>query len=516
MAALLWEWLALALRWAHVVAAIMWIGDSFLFMWMDRSLETPRKPREGDVIGELWMTHGGGFYEVVKRRSLTPEQLPPTLHWFKWESYSTWISGFFLITVVYWVGGQALLVLPDGPLSHGQGVALSLVLLFAGVGLYDLFTRTPLAEKPKVFGATGLPLIMLLAWALSQVFTPRAVFLQVGAMLATIMSSNVFLRIIPGQKRMVAATAAGQPVDTSYGVRGKKHSTFNHYMTFPVLLCMLSNHFPSVYATSRPWLAIGLLAVVGVGVKQFMNVRFSMPKVQLAGVVGALVALAWLTMPASATLPSVEGAPPVSYATVQGIVQSRCVTCHAERPTNPAFPSTAGGVVLEKPSQVRAMKDRILVRAVHTKSMPLGNLTGMTEEERTTLATWIAQGADVSQATAATPPTPVVPAPAPAVQPAIAAAKGTPGEQLFSERCALCHGAGGRGDGPAAAAMNPKPRNFTDKAWQTATTDEALRKAIVEGGTAVGKSPLMPPNPDLATNAELLSSVAAHVRSLGK
>lgn len=504
MEALLWEWIGLALRWAHVVAAIMWIGDSFLFMWLDRSLETPRKPREGDVIGELWMTHGGGFYEVVKRRSLRPDELPENLHWFKWQSYSTWISGFFLIAVVYWVGGQAMLVLPDGALTHGQGVALSLSLLFVGVLLYDLFTRTPLAENPKLFAATGLPLLMALAWALSLVFTPRAVFLQVGAMLATIMTSNVFLRIIPGQQRMVAATKAGTPVDTSHGVRGKKHSTFNHYMTFPVILLMLSNHFPSVYSTRWPWLALGLLAVVGVGVKTFMNVRLSMPPLQLGGTVAALAGLAWLTFPAPPALPDLTSAGQVPFATVQGIVEARCVTCHAAQPTNPAFPSAAGGVALEQPEQVRSMKERILVRAVHTKSMPLGNLTGMLDEERTTLAAWIAQGADISNAVAA-----------PVVATATPEAPKT-AEEVFAQRCVLCHGAQGAGDGVAAVSMDPRPRDFTDAAWQASVTDEALRRSILGGGVAVGKSPLMPPNADLADDEALLSALVAHLRSLAR
>lgn len=541
------EWLNLALRWAHVIAAIMWIGDSFLFMWLDSHLEAPRRTREGAVVGELWMTHSGGFYEVVKRRSLRPEEMPPRLYWFKWESYTTWITGFFLITVVYYLGGQAMLVEPGGPLLHAEGVALSITLLGAGVLVYDLLCRTPLVNNLKVFGIVALVAVVALTWALHGVFTPRAVFLQVGAMIATIMSSNVLLRIIPAQRHMLAATRAGTPVDTSYGARAKLHSTHNHYVTLPVLFTMLSNHFPSIYASAQPWFALGLLAVVGAGVKLFMNQRLTMHPVKLVGTAAALVTVVLLTLPRGSGVAeaSYAGVPRVSYDEVHAVLQARCATCHAQVPSNPAFPAAPMGVVLETPEQIHASKDRILARVVHTRTMPLGNLTGMTEEERSLVGAWVAQGGSVSAvrapnanagATATTPPAdagaaspsfvtaaptgPSLPA-LPSQNPAVAAPSPVASEPVQPEaeaktvyrvRCSMCHGPSGQGDGPAAVAYKPPPRKFSDASWQTSISDQAIRKVIVSGGPAIGKSPNMPAHADLEGKPEVLSELVKLIR----
>lgn len=539
------EWLNLALRWAHVVAAIMWIGDSFLFMWLDSHLEAPRRQREGAVVGELWMTHSGGFYEVVKRRSLRPEEMPPRLHWFKWESYTTWITGFFLITVVYYLGGQAMLVEPTGGLLHAEGVALSITLLAGGVLVYDLLCRTPLIQHLKLFGIVALVAVVALAWALHGVFTPRAVFLQIGAMIATIMSSNVLLRIIPAQRHMLSATRAGTPVDTSYGARAKLHSTHNHYVTLPVLFTMLSNHFPSIYGGPQPWFALGLLAVVGVGVKLFMNQRLQMHPVKLLGTATALGLVIFLTLPRSSGTAEAAfaGVPAVPYDQVHAVVQARCATCHAQVPSNPAFPAAPMGVVLETPEQIRAFKDRILARVVHTRTMPLGNLTGMTEEERSLVGAWVAQGANVTavarasrapeapapdagaeqvaltQASPATPSLPALPSlpstNAAVPVPTVPAAQATPEDEartVYRVRCSMCHGAGGDGDGPASAAYKPPPRKFSDVSWQASVTDKAIREVIVSGGPAVGKSPNMPPHADLAGKPEVLAELVKLIR----
>src|SRR5689334_455973 len=203
------EWLNLIVRWAHVIAAIMWIGDSFLFMWLDSQLRKPDRDLPDAVVGELWMAHSGGFYEVVKRKSL--DALPPKLHWFKWESYTTWITGSLLLIIVYYLGGRAMLVDAASPLSEGQAIHLSLGLIAGGVIVYDLLCRTPLVKDGRVFGVVGLGLIVGTAYEVMRVYSPRAAFLQIGAMLGTIMASNVFLRIIPAQKHMLAATREGRP-----------------------------------------------------------------------------------------------------------------------------------------------------------------------------------------------------------------------------------------------------------------------------------------------------------------
>lgn len=504
MIPLLLEWLHALLRVAHVLAAILWVGDSFLFVWMDSHLSKPDgKPREGDVVGELWMTHSGGFYEVVKRRSLAA--LPKQLYWFKWESYSTFLTGFVLFSVVYWVAGPGVLTEVGAPLSQPLAVALSFGLLVAGVALYHLACATPLIRAPVLLGIVGLAAIVGLAYALQGLFTPRAIFLQLGAMVGTIMSSNVLFRIIPAQREMLAATREGRPVDTSFGARAKERSTHNHYLTFPVLFVMLSNHLPAFYGHAQAPLVLGLVAIFLVGVKHAMNQRAKTPPVILALTVVALLAVIALTRPAARSLAGLPGAdgPKVSFATVRQIVDARCVTCHAAAPVNPSFLAPPAGVILETDAQLEALAPRILVRAVQTRTMPLGNLTGMTDEERGWLGAWIAQGADLhAEGASLLAAAPIAAPPPPPAEPAA----------LFVLRCAPCHGEGGRGDGPAAVALTPKPRDLTDPAFHAAKDDAALRRVILEGGGAVGLSAVMPPNPDLAAQPALLDGLVVHLR----
>jgi uncharacterized membrane protein len=397
MSAFVQEWLNLLIRWAHVLAAIMWIGDSFLFMWMDSHLSQPSRRRDGEVVGELWMTHSGGFYEVIKRKSLAQGDVPAALYWFKWESYTTWVTGLLLLVIVYHLNGAALLIGPGSPVTAGQAIALSLALLPLGYLAYEGLWRTPLAHEQRAFGPIGLAVIAALAYGLTQVFSARGAFLQLGAMVGTVMAANVFFRIIPAQRRMLAATRAGQPVDTRYGARAKGRSVHNHYLTLPVLFTMLSNHFPSIYGHAVPWLMLALLFVVGAGLKYAMNFRRRSHPLALGGTVAALAAVVVMTRPAAADdalLAAYRDQPQVSFATVEAIVTSRCASCHAERPTSPMFPAPPQGVRLDTPDWIAHHAERSFVRAVATQTMPLGNLTGMTEAERSLLGAWYAQGAD--------------------------------------------------------------------------------------------------------------------------
>jgi uncharacterized membrane protein len=391
---LLLEWLGALLRVVHVLAAILWIGDSFLFMWMDASLEPPRTPREGAVVGELWMVHSGGFYEVVKRRSLTPAELPANLYWFKWQSYSTWISGAFLLAVVYWLGGGAMLVDSGSRLSRGAAVLVSAGTLVAGWLIYDAACRSPLKKRPALL-VTLLSLAFAAAvFGLTRVFGARAAWLESGALLGTIMAANVWRVIIPGQAKMLAQTRAGEPVDTAPGVLAKARSTHNHYLTFPVLFLMLSQHFPSAYGNPLGWLVLLLVAVVGVALKYVMNARGRSDWRAVAAGAMALVAAILLT---ARPAPGIAGGAGARLAiTVPdeqafAIVERRCTTCHSEHPSNPAFPQAPSGIMLDRPDRLRALAPRVRVRAVETKTMPLGNLTGMTDAERDTLGAWLAK-----------------------------------------------------------------------------------------------------------------------------
>jgi len=400
---LLLEWLGAFLRAAHVLAAILWIGDSFLFMWMDSSLSPPRTDRSREpkgpgaaIVGELWMVHSGGFYEVVKRRSLTPAELPPNLYWFKWQSYSTWITGAFLLAVVYWLGGGALLVDSGSRLTHGAAVLVSAATLVAGWLVYDTACRSPLRKRPALLAFLLALTFAGAVFGLTRVFGARAAWLQAGALLGTIMAANVWRVIIPGQAKMLAQTRAGEPVDTAPGVLAKARSTHNHYLTFPVLFLMLSQHFPAGYGHPLGWLVLLLVCAAGVALKYVMNARTRADwRAVTAGALAFAAAIVLTARPGSGGATASGPALAITVPDEQAfaIVERRCVTCHAEHPSNPAFPQAPSGVMLDRPERLLALSTRVRVRAVETKTMPLGNLTGMTDAERDTLGAWLARSA---------------------------------------------------------------------------------------------------------------------------
>jgi uncharacterized membrane protein len=379
-----------------VIAAIMWIGDSFLFMWMDSNLVPPSRPREGDVAGELWMVHSGGFYEVVKRRVLQPGELPAALHWFKWQAYTTFLSGMALLAVVYWSAGTAFLVDRDVlVLSGPQAVLASIAVLALGWLIYDALWSSPLKKNPRVASIVSLVLLAGAIVGLMRVFSARAAWLHAGAMLATIMAGNVWRRIIPAQTQMLAATRAGEKADASLGARAKLRSTHNHYLTLPVVFAMLSNHFPAMYGRPHAPLTLMLFIAFGMAFKYWMNFRGRTAGWVIATGLVSLAGLITLTvLPAKrAAVSAAPAMAPVSYATVHAIIERRCLTCHSRHPTNPSFPEAPLGVMFDDRERVIALAPRIRVRAVETKTMPLGNLTGITDAERDTLGAWIDAGA---------------------------------------------------------------------------------------------------------------------------
>ncbi len=508
------EWLNLAVRWIHVIAAIMWIGDSFLFMWLDSHISPATKKRDGDVAGELWMTHSGAFYEVVKRKSLS--ELPPTLYWFKWESYTTWITGVLLLGIVYYMGGAAFLIDKSvRDLETWQAIAISAGMIPVAFVVYDTLWRTPLAKSQTAFAIVWFAMLVGLAYVLTHTFSGRAAFLHLGAVMGSVMTLNVFFRIIPSQRHMIAATKAGTPVDTSYGLRAKGRSVHNHYMTMPVLFTMLSNHFPSTWTHKHAWLVFALIAVLGVSLKYVMNFRGKSHPVGLAALalsLGGAVFVVQADHPSKDMLEKYAVAPKVSYATVTSIVQTRCTQCHSLTPTSELFAAPPNGVLFDTPSHVSQHAERMFMRSVASQTMPLGNLTGMTLQERELIGAWFAQGADVNA------PGPVQlpgvgkgsdPVKPPETAPLTAA-------QHYATVCVPCHGEAGAGDGVASSALPVKPRNFTETAWQTSVTDEHLAKIILEGGVAVGKSPLMPGNPVLKDKPEVLADLVKMIRGFEK
>ena len=387
------DWLNLLTRWLHVIAGIVWIGSSFYFIALDNHLRPPRdeREREAGIGGETWEIHGGGFYNI-KKYLVAPRVLPETLHWFKWEAYTTWLSGFALMIVLYYLNADTYLIDKSvADLTTGEAVAISVGLLAAAWVVYDILCRL-LASKPLVLAAVLLGLITLAAWGVSHLFSGRATYLQIGAMLGTMMVGNVFFVIIPAHWELVRAKQAGRNPDPAANARGKLRSVHNNYLTLPVVFTMLSNHFPFTYGHSYSWLILVVLLVVGAWVRHFFNLRH-MGRTVWAIPVTAAIAIAVLAILIRPQSESVAGAAPVPFTQVARIVDQRCTACHSQHPTK--VDTAPRGIKLDTPEEIRTQASAIEQQAVQTQAMPLGNVTGMTQRERDLLGRWIAQGARI-------------------------------------------------------------------------------------------------------------------------
>jgi uncharacterized membrane protein len=386
------DWLDLLIRWLHVIAAIAWIGTSFYFVLLDQSLRFPRDvgDREAGVGGELWEVHGGGFYHIQKYR-VAPPELPDHLAWFKWEAYATWLSGFGLLVVLYYLNSHTYLIDPTvAHLSTWEAVAISVGLLAGAWVVYDVLCRV-LGGRELLLGLCILALTALAAWGSGRLFAPRAAYLQLGAMLGTMMAGNVLFNIIPAHWELIRAKEAGREPDPAPGIDAKRRSVHNNYLTLPVLFTMLAGHFSFVYGADHAWLALVAFLLLGAWARLFFNLRhqgrtiWALPAIGVA----ALVGLAFWLQPDNGT-GSVKGT--VAFSTVQSVVAQRCAPCHALHPAQPGFSSPPAGVVLETPAQIAAAAGRIKT-VVAAKVMPLGNLTAMTQDERDEVVAWVDQGA---------------------------------------------------------------------------------------------------------------------------
>jgi uncharacterized membrane protein len=386
------DWLDAALRYLHVVAAIAWIGASFYFIGLDLHLRRPERREDADrgVGGEAWEIHGGGFYRIEKF-TVAPRRLPEPLHWFKWEAYTTWLSGFGLFVVLYYLNASTYLVDRDvRDLSSGAAIGISIGLLVAAWVVYDLLCRA-FPDDDLFVGAVVAGLTVLAAWGSSELFAPRAAWLQVGAMLGTIMAANVFFVIIPAHWELIRAKEAGREPDPRWNLRGKQRSVHNNYLTLPVLVAMLSNHWGYLYGHSWSWaILVSLMATLAV-VRHYFNLHhrgWNVWPILLAGA-AALALIAWLARPRSAPVPA--SAAPVSFARAQAIVDERCAPCHSMSPTQPGFESPPKGIAFDTAEEIRSQADLIRAQAVDSHAMPLGNVTGMTDAERAELGAWIAR-----------------------------------------------------------------------------------------------------------------------------
>jgi uncharacterized membrane protein len=403
------EWVGLALRWTHLIAGIAWIGSSFYFIWLDEHLERvlagpPEAARDPDLEGSLWMVHSGGFYRV-ERRKVGPGRMPRTLHWFKWEAAITWASGALLLGLLYYGTGGLYLTDPlVSSVTQGTAVLIGLAVLVGSWFVYDALWAGIGERRPGVALVISLVLLGAVVVVLCSTLSGRAAYVHVGAVLGTIMVANVWARILPAQTAMIGATEEGRTPDFTLGDKAKLRSLHNSYLTFPVLFAMISNHFPGTWGAPHRALVLGLLIGLGMGARHLMIGRGPRRLAWVVPMAGGIVALVLLTAPArlegsgQAASPEVAaalaggGAAP-SFAEVQAIVLARCVACHAAAPRIGAFGSAPGGVNFEDPARIVRYASRIRERVVMTRTMPLGNMTGMSEEERLVLARWIGHGA---------------------------------------------------------------------------------------------------------------------------
>ena len=394
MESILSEWINLVLRWTHIVTGIAWIGSSFLFMWLDSHLEKPDPPRKG-VEGELWMTHSGGFY-VVEKMDLAPEEVPRTLHWFKWEAAWTWISGFLLLCLMYYYGAEIYLIdRAVADLSKPEAIAIGIALLAVSWFVYDTLYKSRLRHRGATVECIGFALLILVAYGLTHVFSARGAYVHVGAMLGTIMVANVWMIIIPAQQKLVDATKAGAALDARLAFNAKQRSVHNNYMTLPVIFIMISSHYPSTFGHDFGWAVLIVVFIAGALVRHWFNLRNAgQGRIwPIPAAVAIMLVLVYATLPGGTMTD--EDADPVTFAEAYDIVAKRCVSCHAAKPADENFDKPPKNVAFDTAEQIRNQAPKIRAVAVLTRTMPVGNETEMTDDERRVLGRWIAEGAEI-------------------------------------------------------------------------------------------------------------------------
>jgi uncharacterized membrane protein len=368
-----------------------------LFNWLDRNLEKlDARPKEH--IGRIWLLHSGAFYEVEKKM-LAPGQMPEVLHWFKWQSYTTWLSGISLLIIVYYLGGSSL-VDAGSSLSPERAKDVALGMVFGGFALYDVTMRALGKRAPKLALAVVVGFLLAAIFGATLWLNGRAAFIHVGALLGTCMAGNVFLHIVPSQRELVAATEAGREQDMALSWRAKERSIHNNYLTFPLLLLMLSNHFPSLFSHPRNGLALLFVIVLGASIRHILNIRFQfanwIPALASILLVGGVIFAVFFGVrkPGGKGSAAVER---VSFTRVHLVIRDRCVPCHSENPTDNVYTQAPKGVMFDTPEQIKAYADQIKTQAVVSRAMPQGNKTNITEAERTLLGKWVLGGASLEE-----------------------------------------------------------------------------------------------------------------------
>ena len=425
------EWLNLGIRWIHMITGIAWIGASFYFVWLENNLNRSN-PREG-LSGDLWAIHGGGIYHLEKYK-LAPPKMPENLHWFKWEAYFTWLSGVALLLVVYYLNPSLYLVKPGVDLAPAAAIAIGLGSMALSYVIYHFLCDSPLGKRPALLGAVLFVLIIAAAYGFSQIFSGRAAYIHVGAIIGTIMVGNVFFTIMPAQRALVKAIETNTTPDPLLPAKGLLRSRHNNYFTLPVLFIMISNHFPSTYGSQYNWAILAGIAILAVLVRHYFNTRHDSSKYvwTLPAAALGMICLAYVTSPAqrapaaapvaaveqpsSAAKAKVEEPSPAApaeqaastnrtpaanagasdFAKVESVIHERCTVCHSASPTSPMFSAAPAGLMLDTPEQMKAQAAKIHAQTVASQIMPLGNITQMTQDERDLIGSWIAEGAQIN------------------------------------------------------------------------------------------------------------------------
>ncbi len=394
MEAYLVDWLNLLGRWLHFITGIAWIGSSFYFVWLDNHLQAVKDPADDarGVGGEVWSVHGGGFYHAQKYK-VAPARLPETLHWFKWEAYTTWMSGMFLLALIYWYGAEVFLIDRNvAELSSPVAVGIAIAFLAGGWIVYDLLCKSPIGKDEQILGGVLFVLVGVLACGLCQIYSGRGAYIHFGAVIGTIMVANVFFVIIPGQRKMVEAASRGETPDPGPGIRAKQRSVHNTYFTLPVLFVMISNHYAMTYAHEYNWLILVAISMAGALIRVYFVARHK----GKASPVPVIVAVLILMAVAAAIVPKSRAATAnsnVSFAQVRSVIQARCTPCHSASPTHFAFPAAPGGVMFDSDEQIVTEAMWIHQQTVTIRAMPIGNLTEMSDEERSIIEEWYLSGA---------------------------------------------------------------------------------------------------------------------------
>ena len=389
----IWMWSEMLIRWVHVIAGIAWIGSSFYFIALDLSLK-PGKELPEQAHGQAWQVHGGGFYNMVKYL-VAPSKMPDELTWFKWEAYGTWISGFALLTVIYYTSaGLYMIDLEILDITELQAVAISVAGIALGWGLYDGMCRSPLGKHTGLLALAGFAFLVALAWGYTQIFSARGAFVQMGVTIGTIMVANVLMVIIPGQKKVVAALVAGETPDPKYGARGKQRSLHNNYLTLPVVFVMIGGHYPAIFATKYAWVILALVLVIGAVVRHFFNTKHKGDPAPwwTWGVAAALTVMAIFLSHAGAPRADYDETayadPAALHVAAVELVTENCAICHAHEPAWDGMAFAPKGVVLETEGDVVRYVDDIFWQVAKSHAMPPGNVIWIEDEQRAMLAEW--------------------------------------------------------------------------------------------------------------------------------